>query len=52
MAKITKSIWGNRYCAEQLIGGTLHYSHFDTYEEAVRYCQKNNLKIVDKFPHR
>lgn len=49
MARISKSIWGNSYCAEQLIGGTLYYSHFDTYEEAVQYCQKNNLKIVERF---
>lgn len=45
-AILSKSIYGSSWQLEQLIGGTLHYDHFDTRDEAVRYAKANGYTIM------
>lgn len=46
-ARISKSIYSNTFTVEECCGGTLYYSHFDTYSEAVEYCNISKLTIID-----
>lgn len=45
MAKISKSIWGSTWKVQEQIGNTLLYSNFDTFDEAVAYCEERHLEI-------
>lgn len=46
-ARILSSIWGASYQVEELIGGTLHYTHHENLGSATNYCRENGLTVIE-----
>ena len=48
IAELIKSIWGNTWRVDEIVGGCLHCTHFDTLREAMEYCDKGGIfyKII------
>lgn len=43
VAKITKSIWGDTWQVDEVIGNTLYVTNHDSLEDAIAYCNENNM---------
>lgn len=43
VAKITKSIWGDTWQVDEIIGSTLCVTNHDSLDDAIAYCNANNL---------
>ena len=43
VAKVTKSIWGDTWQVDEIIGSTLCVTNHNSLEDAIAYCNENNI---------